>query len=200
MAQTVTFNGGSFNIQDAGGAGTEKLTYSPSQLAPTPSYLLKNNDNSTIVGLGFQDTSGSNVTLSVTSQKRIAVSQSTFSLGAGNDTLLIGSSQNSNYFLGNGNNKVTFQNTSTNDTINFGTDQDTLVFGGAVQSTLVQLTTDTSVDTIKIGQAKTPVNSLRITGATDIDVLFIGDTQYTYNSTQDRWINNSDPNDKKNFS
>jgi hypothetical protein len=200
MAQTVTFSGGGFNIQDTPGLGTQSLAYSPSQQSPAPSYLLKNTNNSQIVGLGFQDNTNTGVTLSITSQTRTTASNSTFTLGSGNDTLVIGSSRDNNFFMGNGNNNVTIQYGTTNDTINFGTGADTLVFGGKIQNTLVQLTTDTSVDTIKIGQANTPIANLKITGATDIDVLFIGSTEYSYDSNQGLWVNDSNPGDTKNFS
>lgn len=200
MAQTVTFSGGGFDIQNISGVGTEKLTVSPSQQAPAPSYQFKNNNNSEIVGLGFEANTPTGVTLSITSQTRTAASKSTFTLGSGNDTLVIGSSKDNNFFMGDGNNNVTIQYGTTNDTINFGTGADTLVFGGKIQNTLVQLTTDTSVDTIKIGQANTPIANLKITGATDIDVLFIGSTEYSYDSNQGLWVNDSDPGDTKNFS
>jgi Ca2+-binding RTX toxin-like protein len=202
MAQTVTFSGGGFNIQDTLAPGTQSLAYSSSNQSPAPSYLLKNTNNSEIKGLGFQDNTNTGVTLSITSQTRTTASNSTFTLGSGNDTLVIGSSKDNNFFMGNGNNNVTIQYGTNNDTINFGTGADTLVFGGKIQNTLVQLTTDTSVDTIKIGQANnTPsTGALKITGATDIDVLFIGSTEYSYDSNQGLWVNDSNPGDTKNFS
>ncbi|MEB3362247.1 MAG: hypothetical protein VKI42_09010 [Synechococcaceae cyanobacterium] len=202
MAQTVTFSGGAFNITDTPNPGTQALSYAPSDFnssSGAPSYAFKNSNNSTIVGLGFQDNSPSGLNLTVSSRSAFSVQDSTFSFGDAKDTLLIGSSKDSQYFMGNGNNEVTISYRSQNDVINFGTGADTLTFGGSVNKTLVQLTTDSSVDTIKMSD-QTKYTNLRITGATDIDVLFIGSTQYQYSSASNLWVNTANPGDTKNFS
>jgi hypothetical protein len=199
MSQTVTFSGGSFDIP----ASVNQLTATPSSFnsaAGSPSYTIQNQNKTVITGLGFQDNSPGGLTLNIASQSRTTATGSTFSLGDANDTLVIGGSANNNFFMGNGNNNLTFQFGSTNDTVNFGNGSDTLVFGNRITNTLVQLTTDSSVDTIKIAQSTTPVTGLRITGATDIDVLFIGSTRYNYSSTAGEWINPDNSADRKNFS
>ena len=201
MAQTVTFGGAGFDIPSPG-PGQPTLTASTSQFnadASSPSFTLRNANNSQITGLGFQDNSVNGLTLTIASQTRTSASGSTFSMGDANDTLVIGASTSNQFFMGNGNNSVTFQYGSTSDVINFGTGSDTLVFGGKVTNTTVQLTTDASVDTIKIAQSTTPTTGLKITGATDIDVLFIGTTQYNYDSSQSAWVNTGDSSDKKFF-
>jgi hypothetical protein len=202
MAQTVTFSGGGFNITNNTNPGTQALSVAPSEFnsnTGSPSYAFKNTNNSTIAGLGFQDNSPNGLNLTVSSRTAFSVQNSTFSLGDAKDTLLIGSSKDSKYFMGNGDNEVTISYKSNNDVINFGAGADTLTFGGSVNNTLVQLTTDSSVDTIKMSD-QTKYTNLRITGATDIDVLFIGTTQYQYNSISNLWVNTANPGDTKNFS
>jgi hypothetical protein len=199
MSQTVTFSGGSFDIP----ASPNQLTATPSPFntdTGNPSYTIQNQNRSVITGLGFQDNSPGGLTLNIASQSRTTATGSTFSLGNDDDTLVIGGSVGNSFFMGNGNNNLTFQFGSTNDVANFGDGSDTLVFGNRITNTLVQLTTDSSVDTIKIAQSTTPVTGLRITGATDIDVLFIGSTRYNYSSTAGEWINPDNSADRKNFS
>lgn len=201
MAQTVTFNGGSFDITNDGGEGTKLLTPKPSNFNSSndnPSYIFKNSNNSVIKGLGFQgDDLGINV--SVSSRGMDSAIDSTFSFGSADDTLIIGSSTNNKFFMGDGNNEVTFSYRSTNDVVNVGVGSDTITFGQSINNTLVQLTTDYSVDTIKLSTNTNPTN-LRITGAMDMDVLFIGTTQYNYESSTNLWVNKDDSMDTKNFS
>lgn len=202
MAQTVTFTGGSFDITNNANPGTQALTATPSNYSSAngaPSYAFKNSNNTTIDGLGFQDNSTTGLNLTVSSRGTFSAQNSTFSLGDARDTLIIGSSSNNQFFMGNGDNSVTLYK-SSGDVVNFGTGADTLTFGGGpINNTLVQLTTDSAVDTIKL-QTTTNYTNLRITGATDIDVLFIGSTQYQYSSNSNLWVNTTDPTDTRNFS
>ena len=44
------------------------------------------------------------------------------------------------------------------------------------------------------------IKGLVITGADESDLLFIGSTEYSYDSNNNLWVNSSDPNDTRNFS
>ena len=190
MAGTVTYNGASFS-----GAGTSDTSFTATSAPNT--YNVNNNNFSTITNLGFQDNSATGVFLNVTSKTSLTNDKSSFAFADGNDTLLIGSSRDSYYTTGNGVNNLRFTYGSTGDTINTGSDADQLIFGGKISNTLIQLQVDSVTDTIKIANNTMPVNGLKITGATDIDVLFIGSTKYTYNSNDGAWINDANPTDKK---
>jgi hypothetical protein len=202
MAQTVTFNGAAFDILNTSGGGTNALAPQASDYNSAngaPSYTFRNSNNSAINGLGFQDNSSAGINIAISSRGKDSALNSTLTFGNARDTLVIGSSTNNKFFMGDGDNTAKISYRSTNDVINVGNGSDTIIFGQSVNNSLVQLTTDTSVDTIRLSTNTNPTN-LKITGATDIDVLFIGSTQYNYQSSTNLWVNQDNSMDTKNFS
>jgi hypothetical protein len=190
MAGTVTFNGGSFT-----GPGTSDTSFTAT--TTTNTYNVTNNNGSTIVGLGFQADQG--VNLIASSRTSLTTDSSSYAFGSGNDSLIIGSSKNSYYTTGDGTNSLRFTFGSTNDIINTGTGVDALTFGGKVNGTLIQLAADNVQDTIKFLNSNVVGTGIKITGADNNDTLFIGSSQYNYDSNQAAWISTTNPNDKKTF-
>lgn len=105
------------------------------------------------------------------------VENSTFNLGAGNDTAK---------FLGNVNNS----------TIQMGKGEDKLIFGGDATNTTVFLGSDADKDRIYINEGA-DISGLKITGAGEGDLLFIGSSKYVYEPDSNEWIN--DAGDVKKF-
>jgi hypothetical protein len=112
---------------------------------------------------------------------------------------VIGSSSSNTVNMGSGDDRLNVNFASTGDSFNAGLGSDTVVFGGNISRTRVDLGSDGVKDVVRLAQNGT-INGLVITGADSSDVLFIGTTQYDYNSTDNNWVNRADPNDKKQFS
>lgn len=215
MGQTITFNQGNYVI-DAPSRPTDTpptgLVVSGSTIkangGTAASYLLQNYGNTTVTGLTLkgQDSVASGLNVKLTgvndaNQPSVAASNLNFGIDQNkNDTLLIGTSSSNAVNMGAGNDKLTVNYGSTLDNFNMGTGSDQVVFGGSVTNTSINLGgNDGAIDTVKLSQGAS-VNGLVITGADTGDVLFIGSTQYNYNSTDNNWININDPNDKKQYS
>jgi len=115
---------------------------------------------------------------------------SIFSNNSGGDSLVFGSTtfltNYSNVTLGAGDDLVVFGNNSTfwDSRINTGSGSDTLVFGsGAIfENSSINLGEDSNVDYIRFNTTPGDLSGLRITGASQGDVLYIGATSYTYSS------------------
>ncbi len=104
--------------------------------------------------------------------------------------------------MGDGNDNISVNFASNSDTFSAGLGSDQVVFGGAITNTTVNLGSDGVTDKVLLAQGAS-INGLRITGADSSDVLFIGTTQYNYQSTTATgsiWVNPSDTSDTKNFS
>ncbi len=213
MAQTITFSQASYVI-DPPSAGTglvatntvEKL-YNPitDNIEAKSSYLLQNYGSTTVTNLTLNGEASTAPGLNVSFEDKVTtvpnVKDSLFTFGTARDTLVIGSSVGNTANMGNGNDTVTVNFTSTNDTFNLGSGSDQVVFGGAISNTVVNLGSDSVKDEVHLA-AGAPLG-VRITGADSSDVLFIGTTQYNYQTstaTGSIWVNPSDPSDTKNFS
>lgn len=106
-------------------------------------------------------------------------------MGKGNDTLIFGGSvQNIDTGLGLGSDNVEFQGNIQGARLN-------LAGTGEIP--------DGEVDTVRLS-ATASIEGLVITGADDNDLLFIGTTQYNYDSANNLWVNSTNPNDTRNFS
>lgn len=213
MAQTITFSQASYFI-DPPSAGTglvatntvEKL-YNPitDNIEEKSSYLLQNYGSTTVTNLTLNGEASTAPGLNVSFEDKATtvpnVKDSQFTFGTARDTLVIGSSVSNTANMGNGNDSVTVNFTSTNDTFNLGSGSDQVVFGGAISNTVVNLGSDSVKDEVRL--AAGPSLGVRITGADSSDVLFIGTTQYNWDSntaTGSTWVNPSNPSDTKNFS
>jgi hypothetical protein len=154
--------------------------------------------------------------------------QSTISMGAGNDTFSTDAqfSSGSSINMGSGNDTARFTglnldpgaNVLVNSTVLMGEGDDVLVFGGSTRGSTINLGSgaDTvrfranAVDTIlNLGgdkdsdkvylSARGNYDSLRIRGADNSDVLFIGSSEYKYRTTSNDWINVNDRTDVRTF-
>ena len=110
---------------------------------------------------------------------------SSFAMGKGADTLVFGGSvRNAEVSLGRGADSVEYQGNIRGSNLNLGG---------------VGSTPDGQADTIRIAGDAT-IEGLVITGADENDILFIGSSEYNYDSANNLWVNASNPNDIRNFS
>jgi hypothetical protein len=176
-------------------------------------YLLQNFGNTTVTNLKLNGenavASGLNISVRGPNDATTATATtSLFNFGTTNDTLIIGSSLTNTANMGNGNDSVTVNYLSSGDTFNLGTGADKVVFGGNILNTTVNLGgNDSSIDRVLLSQSASNtiggISGLKITGAEAGDVLFIGTTQYNYQSstgTGSIWVNSTNPSDTKNYS
>jgi len=87
---------------------------------------------------------------------------------------------------------------SSSDTFNTGSGSDSVVFGGNVTNTSVNLGSDAMSDVVRLAQGAS-ITGLVITGAGTGDVLFIGTTQYNYTTGDNTWTNIGNSADKKSY-
>jgi len=209
VSQTITFNQASYIIDtDASKPGTNALAVTEATYKSVSGrfgqYNLQNFGNTTIEKLTLQGqdsvSSGLNVAVrGINDATTPTASNSNFNFGVANDFLVIGSSSANTVNMGDGNDRLNVNFASTGDNFSTGLGSDTVVFGGNISNTGVNLGSDGVQDVVRLAQGAT-INGLVITGADNSDILFIGTTQYNYNSTDNNWINTTDPNDKKQFS
>jgi hypothetical protein len=148
------------------------------------------------------------------------VQNSEIRLGNGDDDFTVAGQLrgNTQLFAGGGNDKVVIQGGAFDSSISMNEGDDTLVFGGVVRNSNINLGTgadivnfrgsafdttlalggDTDQDTVRLSKDGN-YESLRITGADDSDILFIGSTQYSYMADDNEWVNINDPNDVRTF-
>lgn len=118
---------------------------------------------------------------------------------AAGDTLVFGSGSiftDTNFYLGQGNDSIVFGSGSTfnnlNDngsTINTGLGADTIVFGSGASffdNTTLDLGNDGVEDIVRFTRQEYWPD-IRITGADENDVLFLGTDSYRYNTSLDIW-------------
>jgi len=208
MSQTITFSQASYIIDtDKTKPGTNALSVT-NAIYKEPGvtkagYLLQNYGNTTITDLTMEGQksvdSGLNMQVrNINDATTPTIQSSRLNFGNSNDFLVIGSSSSNTVNMGSGDDRLNVNFASTGDSFNAGLGSDTVVFGGNISQTRVDLGSDGVKDVVRIAQNVT-INGLVITGADSSDVLFIGSTQYDYNSTENNWVNRADPNDKKQF-
>lgn len=208
MSQTITFSQASYIIDtDKTKPGTNALSVT-NAIYKEPGvtkagYLLQNYGNTTITDLTMEGQksvdSGLNMQVrNINDATTPTIQSSRLNFGNSNDFLVIGSSSSNTVNMGSGDDRLNVNFASTGDSFNAGLGSDTVVFGGNISQTRVDLGSDGVKDVVRIAQNGT-INGLVITGADSSDVLFIGSTQYDYNSTDNNWVNRADPNDKKQF-
>jgi hypothetical protein len=208
MSQTITFSQASYIIDtDKTKPGTNALSVT-NAIYKEPGvtkagYLLQNYGNTTITDLTMEGQksvdSGLNMQVrNINDATTPTIQSSRLNFGNSNDFLVIGSSSSNTVNMGSGDDRLNVNFASTGDSFNAGLGSDTVVFGGNISQTRVDLGSDGVKDVVRIAQNVT-INGLVITGADSSDVLFIGSTQYDYNSTDNNWVNRADPNDKKQF-
>jgi hypothetical protein len=209
MSQTITFSQASYIIDtDKTKPGTNALSVT-NAIYKEPGvtkagYLLQNYGNTTITDLTMEGQksvdSGLNMQVrNINDATTPTIQSSRLNFGNSNDFLVIGSSSSNTVNMGSGDDRLNVNFASTGDRFNAGLGSDTVVFGGNISRTRVDLGSDGVKDVVRLAQNGT-INGLVITGADSSDVLFIGTTQYDYNSTDNNWVNRADPNDKKQFS
>jgi hypothetical protein len=217
--QTITFNQATYAID----APSRPTDTPPTGLVVTDTvfkvggvknagYLLQNFGNTTVTDLKLngENSVASGLNISVRGPNDATTATATtslFNFGTTNDTLIIGSSLTNTANMGTGNDSVTVNYLSSGDTFNLGSGSDKVVFGGNITNTIVNLGgSDSSVDRVLLSQSasnSSGINGLRITGAEAGDLLFIGTTQYNYQSstgTGSIWVNSTNPSDTKNYS
>lgn len=101
--------------------------------------------------------------------------------------------------MGNGNDDLVFGGSVKDIDVKLGAGSDNVEFGGKINGAKLDLGTDGDVDKIRLS-ADADIKGFVITGADDNDLLFIGSTQYNYDSNNNLWVNSSDSNDTRNFS
>jgi len=115
--------------------------------------------------------------------------------GSANDTVTIGgTATNSTINTATGSDTIRVAGNVTNSTFNAGTGADVLVFGGTAKTNVaINLGgADGAIDRITFNKAGVTLNDLsgvKITGASNGDLLIIGSTQFTYNSAANSWVN-----------
>jgi len=208
MSQTITFSQASYIIDtDKTKPGTNALSVT-NAIYKEPGvtkagYLLQNYGNTTITDLTMEGQksvdSGLNMQVrNINDATTPTIQSSRLNFGNSNDFLVIGSSSSNTVNMGSGDDRLNVNFASTGDSFNAGLGSDTVVFGGNISQTRVDLGSDGVKDVVRLAQNGT-INGLVITGADSSDVLFIGSTQYDYNSNDNNWVNRADPNDKKQF-
>ena len=101
--------------------------------------------------------------------------------------------------MGKGNDRLVFGGSVKDLDVNLGRGSDKVEFQGNIKRVNLNLGEDGEVDKVRIGEGA-DIQDLVITGADDSDLLFIGSTQYNYDSNDNLWVNSSDPSDKLDFS
>jgi hypothetical protein len=154
--------------------------------------------------------------------------QSSINMGAGNDNFFTDSQfrDGSSINMGSGNDNARFlgsaltpgANVLVDSTVLMGEGDDILVFGGSTRGGSVNLGSGADSVRFRANAVDTVLNlggdkdrdvvnlsasgdyaSLRITGADNSDVLFIGSSEYRYRTSPNDWINVNDPSDVRTF-
>jgi hypothetical protein len=205
VSQTITFSQASYVIETDASKPTNALavtdTVYKSAAGKSAGYLLQNYGNTTIQNLTLQGenavSSGLNVSIQgVNDATTPSILNSNLNFGTTNDFLVIGSSSGNTVNLGSGNDRLSVNYASSGDTFNAGLGSDSVVFGGNINNTTVNLGSDGVSDVVRLAQGRS-ITGLVITGADNSDVLFIGTTQYNYSTTDSSWTNTTDNTDKK---
>jgi hypothetical protein len=209
VSQTITFSQASYVIDtDMAKSGTNGLSVTNAVYrepgVTKASYLLQNYGNTTITGLSMEgqnsvDTGLNMQVRGVYDATTPTIQSSRLNFGNANDFLVIGSSSGNTVNMGSGDDRLSVNYASVDDSLNVGIGSDTVVFGGNISKSRVDLGSDGAKDVVRLAQNAT-IKGLVITGADDTDVLFIGTTQYDYKSADNNWVNHNDANDKKQFS
>ena len=100
--------------------------------------------------------------------------------------------------MGSGNDTLVFGGNVKNVDIRLGSGSDKVKFEGNINGAKLNLGNDDQIDEVLIAEGSS-IKDLVITGAGDGDLLFIGSTQYNYDSNDKLWENSSDPSDNLNF-
>jgi hypothetical protein len=209
VSQTITFSQASYVIDtDMAKSGTNALSVTNAIYrepgVTKASYLLQNYGNTTITGLSVEGQNSADTGLNmqvrgVNDATTPSVQSSQFNFGNANDFLVIGSSSSNTVNMGVGDDRLNVNYASVGDSLNVGLGSDTVVFGGNISKTRVDLGSDGAKDVVRLAQNAT-IKGLVITGADSSDMLYIGTTQYDYKSADNSWVNHSDANDKRQFS
>lgn len=147
-------------------------------------------------------------TLKTGKQSDILKTEGTFrnsfaNAGSGSDRLVFDSDAqfvavNSQINMGSGNDTLVFGGNVKNVDIRLGSGSDKVKFEGNINGAKLNLGNDDQIDEVLIAEGSS-IKDLVITGAGDGDLLFIGSTQYNYDSNDKLWENSSDPSDNLNF-
>lgn len=100
--------------------------------------------------------------------------------------------------MGQGDDTLIFGGVVRNSNINLGSGADFVRFSGNAFNTVLALGGDTDQDTVRLS-ATGNYETLRIVGADESDVLFIGSAEYSYQAGSNEWVNIDDPNDIRTF-
>lgn len=135
------------------------------------------------------------------------VAASSYETGDGdNTTVLKGAktvAKSSSFVSGAGASRFNFKGNVKDSYIEPGGGEDTLIFGGKLINTDINLGSDGAQDTIRIKGGIRDIKGLTIKGADDGDRLIIGAgidaTTYNYDSQTGRWVSEDDPEDTLKF-
>lgn len=204
MAETLTFARGGFTVTANNPRNLRNLEFRRGTLF--------NEDGSPIVGLGIEGTEGSDNlkilgdppggggsggsdTSDARSSSDAVIRRVDTSFGDGDDRLVIrgGTSVNSSIDMGEGDDFLVFGGDVRNLDIDLGAGADEVRFRGDVRRTRIDLGNDGDRDVIKL-DADADIKGLRIRGADESDVLFIGSSEYQYEGGR-TWRNIDDADD-----
>jgi hypothetical protein len=128
---------------------------------------------------------------------------------AGNDETILNSNsefvaRDSSIGMGQGDDALVFGGSVQSVQTNLGTGADSVEFQGNILGAKLNLggsggTSDGEADVIRIS-ADASIEGFVITGADENDTLFIGTTQYNYDSANNLWVNATNSGDTRNFS
>ena len=187
----LTINGGVSNINVDAGSGADTIE---ARANTSGSTFLMGSDNDFITF--SRDVANSSVTGGSGNDSMTfggIVSGTTLVGDAGKDVFTFSRAvSNSDVNSGDDNDTIRFNNSVGSTQISTGAGKDLLVFGGTINAgTQVNLGgQDNAIDTIQIASGVT-YGGLKITGASQGDILIIGSTKYTYNPLADKWTNPS---------
>lgn len=120
-------------------------------------------------------------------------------MGEGDDLLIFGGAiKESVVSLGAGADEVVFTGNIKDVVLDLGPNDETLFQGRLTRAKLDLAAGDGERDVIRIADGS-KIQGLKIVGADQSDVLYIGSSEYNYDAASSRWVNVDDPGDIRSF-
>lgn len=221
MSETLTFSGGSFELPSELPRGATPYRVESVEINGQQIFEIESvRPGRVIRKLDLAGDTDSTPILISNSVKTL-----TTNFGDSNDTLILSGkkSENSSISFGDGDDNFSTETGSRlfKSSIDAGDGDDQAIFGGRVGKSEINLgggadqlifdakvrnvginlgNSDGEQDVIRFQGGEKSFKNVVITGADENDILFIGSSQYNFNSNNNLWINANDPSDTRDFS